>query len=42
MKLLETKRNEYHQNKSRLSNGLAKLTEANKEIAALSAELQIK
>lgn len=42
MKLLEVKRNELHSNKSRLSNGLAKLNEANSEIATLSAELKVK
>lgn len=39
MQLLDEKRDEYHQNKSRLSNGLSKLNEANREIAELKISL---
>lgn len=37
--MLEQKRNEFHQNKSRLANGVSKLNEANKEIAELNIKL---
>ena len=39
LKVLEEKRTEYQKNKSRLSNGLSKLNEANKEIAELNIKL---
>lgn len=40
LKVLESKRDEYHTNKTRLANGLSKLNEANTEIAELKIKLE--